>query len=429
MLRTCLLFPGQGAQYRGMGLHLYERYGFAKTRLAEASDAIGMDLLQLIREGTEEQLKLTANAQPAILATSYIAYEAIREETGLEPTYMAGHSLGEITALSCAGAISFYEAVRLVRMRGQFMQEAVAPGEGAMLSVIGLDAEQIARICAEQSGDEGIAVVSNYNADEQTVISGHRTTVERCAQQLQGAGGRIVPLNVSAPFHSPLMEKAAAQFRAEAEKLHYRPLQATVVSNVTAAPYEEATMIAAMLTAQLTAPVKWVQSMRFLASEGVVLAVDAGPSKVVANLLKKTCPGIKLFAYDAEDERDRLHQTFRHAKASKPSSRNFLSRCLAIAVSTPNTNWNNEEYEQGVSKPYKEIHRLQLQLDEEGRDPSEEEMARALDMLHSVFHTKRTPIEEQRMRYEQLMMETGTEHLFQSKEWMKNVAIANEYSV
>ncbi len=424
MLRTCMLFPGQGAQYKGMGLHLYERYGFAKTRLAEASDAIGIDLLRLIREGPEEQVTLTVNAQPAILVTSFIAYEAIREETGLEPAYMAGHSLGEITALSCAGAIPFYDAVRLVRMRGQFMQQAAAPGEGAMISIIGPPAEQIARVCEEQSGDDGIAVISNYNADEQTVISGNRAVVERCAQQLQEAGGRIVPLQVSAPFHSPLMEGAAAQFRTEAEKLDYSPLQATVISNVTAAPYANEAAIADTLTTQLTAPVQWVQSMRLLAAEGVVLAVDTGPSTIVANLLKKTSPGMKLFAYDSEAERNRLHQTFRQAKSSKPSSRTFLSRCLAIAVSTPNANWHHEEYEEGVAKPYKEIHRLQLQLDEEGRAPTEEEMARAVHMLRSVFHTKRTPVDEQRMRYEQLMRDTGTENLFQAKEWMNDVGIA-----
>ena len=429
MMRAAVIFPGQGAQYVGMAKGLADRYAFARTRFAEASDAAGVDLLKLCAEGPLDRLTMTATAQPAILASSYIAFEALQQETGIEPSLLAGHSLGEFTAIACAGAISFYEAIRIVRRRGQLMQQAAAPGAGAMMSIIGPGADQVERACAEATKPGSVVVVSNYNSMEQTVISGHSDAVERCAELLLGEGTKMVKLNVSAPFHSPLMEEASGSLREELMKLVYKPLRYPVISNVTALPHESESGIAELLTRQLTSPVMWSQTAAYIAQQKMALCIDTGPSSIVLNLMRKAGSAMKLFAYDQEAERDRLHRLFRHMRPAAPSTLAFVSRCLAVAVCTPNTNWSASEYEEGVSKPYKDIHQLQLKLDEEGRAPTDEEMSRALEMLVSVFETKRTPAEERRRRYEQIMKETGTESLFYDKGLVDDAASEKQYPV
>ncbi|PWW04859.1 [acyl-carrier-protein] S-malonyltransferase [Paenibacillus cellulosilyticus] len=429
MMRAAVIFPGQGAQYVGMAKELTDKYAFARTRFAEASDAAGIDLLKLCAEGPLDRLTLTANAQPAVLAASYIAFEALQQETGLEPTMLAGHSLGEYTALACAGGLSFYDAVRIVRYRGQLMQQAVAPGIGAMMSIIGPSAERVECACAEATMPGSVVVISNYNSPEQTVISGHSDAVERCGELLQEEGAKTVKLNVSAPFHSPLMEEASESLREELLKLDYKPLRYQVISNVTALPHHNESGIAELLTRQLTAPVMWAQTAAYIAQHKMAICIDTGPSSIALNLMRSTSPTMKLFAYDKTVEQDRVHRLFRHMRPAAPSTLAFVSRCLAIAVCTPNTNWNASEYEEGAAKPYKDIHQLQLKLDEEGRAPTDEEMARALEMLVSVFETKRTPPAEQRRRYEQLMKETGTESLFYDKGLIDDVASERQYPV
>jgi [acyl-carrier-protein] S-malonyltransferase len=422
MIRAAVIFPGQGAQYVGMVKELAGKYAFARTRIAEASDAAGVDLLKLCAEGPLDRLTLTVNAQPAILTASYIAFEALQQETGLEPTMLAGHSLGEFTALACAGGLSFYDAVRIVRHRGQLMQQAVAPGVGAMMSIIGPSADRVERACAEATRPGSVVVVSNYNSPEQTVISGHSDAVERCGELLQEEGAKTVKLNVSAPFHSPLMEDASESLRKELLKLDYKPLRYQVISNVTALPHLNESGIAELLTRQLTAPVMWAQTTAYIAQQKMAICIDTGPSSIVLNLMRNANPAMKLFSYDQAVEQERVHRLFRHMRPAAPSTLAFVSRCLAIAVCTPNTNWNAAEYEEGVSKPYRDIHQLQLKLDEEGRAPTDEEMAKALEMLVSVFETKGTPKVEQNRRFEQLIKETGTASLFYDKGLVADVA-------
>jgi [acyl-carrier-protein] S-malonyltransferase len=412
-----------------MAKDLADRYAFARTRFAEASEAVGIDLLRLCTEGPLDRLTLTEIAQPAILAVSCVAFEALQQETGLEPTFLAGHSLGEFSALASAGCIPFYDAVRVVSRRGQLMQHAAAPGIGAMVSIIGPDAGRIEHACAEATRPGSVVVVSNYNSAEQTVISGHADAVERCADQLREEGAKTVKLNVSAPFHSPLMEKASEALREELLKLEYKPPRYPVVSNVTALPYENESAVAELLTRQLTAPVRWAQTTAYIANQNLALCIDTGPSAIALNLMRSVNPAMKLFAYDQEAEREKLHRLFRHMRPPAPTTLAFVSRCLAIAVSTPNANWNATEYEEGVVKPYQAAHRLQLKLDDEGRAPSNDEMSAALDMLTSVFETKRTPREERQTRYEQIMKETGTEAIFYEKGLIVHASDESGYPV
>lgn len=414
-MKTALLFPGQGSQYVGMSTGICERYEIARRVFEEAGDALGMDLKKLCDAGPLDELTKTFNSQPAILVTSVAMYRIYMEQVGVVPSCLAGHSLGELTALTCAGAIDFTDAVKLVRQRGLFMQEAVALGAGAMTAVMGMDQETIAAVCQKISTENNMVVISNYNSPEQTVISGHQDAVARAAEELAGKGARTIPLKVSAPFHSPLMQSAADKFETELHKYKYQDPQYPVLSNVTAKPYAGKDQLIHNLTAQLVQPVQWTASMAYLQSQGIELTVEIGPGIVLRDLMKKNVPGIPAFSYDKEKDVKKLMETIAPqtpAVVDKAAKLKLISRCLAIVVCTPNQNWNNDEYHKGVIEPYRKVQQMLEQLEKEDKEPTLEQMREALEMLRLVFQTKRTLPPEQAERFNQLFEETGTRSLF-----------------
>jgi|GEM_PF-14521 len=300
------LFPGQGSQYSGMGRFLLERYAIARDTFAEASEALGLDLARLCLEGERAELTETANAQPAILTASVAAFRVLAEQHGLRPDIAAGHSLGEFSALACAGAIGFADAVRLVRFRGQCMQEAVGLGRGAMAAVTGLDAALIQAECAKLPAERAV-VISNYNAPGQTVISGYAAGVAAVSEALLAIGGSVTKLNVSAPFHSPLMADAALQLRGLLDATRFAEPAFPVIANITARPYTSKAELADSLTRQMTLPVRWTESMQYLVRQGVRLAVESGPGKVLKNLMRHNQTNIPAYAWDVEaDARELL---------------------------------------------------------------------------------------------------------------------------
>src|SRR5262245_3826247 len=285
-MTTAFLFPGQGSQAVGMGKGFYESSTGAKAVFEEANDALGFDLARLVFEGPEADLALTANTQPAVLTASVAAATACAER-GLKPSLAAGHSLGEYTALVVAGALRFADAVRIVRKRGEFMQEAVPVGTGAMAAIMGIELPAVEQVCAEAAKGE-VVEIANVNSSMQIVIAGHRAAVERAVALATERGGKMsVMLPVSAPFHCSLMAPAGARLVPELEAAAVSDPKIPVVRNVDAGVTRKAEDVRPFLLRQVDSPVRWTQCVQRLASEGATAFVEVGPGRVLSGLLRR----------------------------------------------------------------------------------------------------------------------------------------------
>ncbi len=283
------VFPGQGSQYVGMGKELYEEFGIAKETFQEASQVLGFDLAKLCFEGEQSELSLTANAQPALLTTSIACLRVLQNETSLSPSFVAGHSLGEYTALVANGAIKLADAVHTVRKRGEFMQEAVPVGMGAMAAILGLEKEKVEEICSQVSKNGMIASPANLNAPGQTVISGNKEAIEAASEIAKSEGAkRVVPLDVSAPFHCALMKPAADQLSGVLDDIEFNEMSAALVANCTASVTNDSGMIKELLINQVTSPVRWYESVEVLHNEGCNNYIEIGPKNVLSGLIKRT---------------------------------------------------------------------------------------------------------------------------------------------
>ena len=300
MGKLAFIFPGQASQYPGMGKDLAEKFPAARAVFEEADQALGFSISGLCFEGSEEALKLTENTQPAILTVSTAAARVLAEK-GVKPDFVAGHSLGEYSALVAAGAIAFADAVRAVRNRGRYMQEAISAGDGAMAAILGLSPAQVDQIC-KKAADGEVVSAANLNTPEQTVISGHAAAVKRAVELASQAGAkRAVILPVSAPFHCALMLPAQQKLEADLRKLEFAPLGIPLVNNVDAEIITGGEEARGSLIRQVSSPVRWEESTRELIDAGVNTFIEAGPGRVLTGLLRQIDRSVHCF--NVEDEK------------------------------------------------------------------------------------------------------------------------------
>jgi [acyl-carrier-protein] S-malonyltransferase len=287
MGKIALVFPGQGAQSVGMGKDVYDSCPEARQLFERADETLGFSLSSLIFEGPEDELKITYHTQPALLVTSLALYEVFKKK-GIAADYTAGHSLGEYSALTVSGVLAFEDAVATVRKRGEFMEQAVPGGQGAMAAVLGADRDRLSGLCESITRSVGIVELANVNCPGQIVVSGSREGVQAVIEQGKEAGAkRVIPLEVSGPFHSSLMKPAAEKLSGVLADLAMKPAEVPVVANVTARPVTDPERIRALLVEQVYSPVLWEDTIRWLIGEGVDTFVEIGSGTVLSGLVKK----------------------------------------------------------------------------------------------------------------------------------------------
>ncbi|ODP28713.1 [Acyl-carrier-protein] S-malonyltransferase [Paenibacillus nuruki] len=294
MGKIAFVFPGQGAQKVGMAKDVYDALPQAAELFKTADEVLGFSISELAFEGPEEQLKQTANTQPALLTASIALFEALKSKN-ITPDYVAGHSLGEYSALVAANALDFDQAVAIVRARGQYMEQAVPSGQGAMAAVLGAEREPLAALCAEISATGHAVELANVNCPGQIVVSGSVEGVNTVAARVKEIGGkRAIMLEVSGPFHSSLMKSAADQLSERLQTVSFRDATVPVVANVTAKTVTQGSDIQALLVEQVYSPVLWEDSVRFLIHEGVDTFIEIGPGNVLTGLIKKIDKNVRL---------------------------------------------------------------------------------------------------------------------------------------
>ncbi|MDY6856417.1 MAG: ACP S-malonyltransferase [Thermodesulfobacteriota bacterium] len=288
MAKTAFVFPGQGSQYVGMGKNFYDNFRIAREVFEEANDSLELDIKKICFEDPNGEIGLTINTQPAILTTSIAALRVLNQETDIKPSFVAGHSLGEFTSLVAADSLSFPDAVKLVRQRGKFMQEAVPIGMGTMAAIMGMQAKDVEKICTDVIEQGNVVSPANYNSPEQIVISGETEGVQKAIQFATEQGAkRTIVLDVSAPFHCTLMKPAMDRLAVELNKVPFKDIQIPLITNVEADVNTSKEKVQELLTKQVCSPVRWVQSIRRMIEEDVDFFIEVGPGKVLSGLLRK----------------------------------------------------------------------------------------------------------------------------------------------
>ncbi len=383
MSRTALLFPGQGSQRPGMGVELAKRSPAASEIFRRASEFLGWNVLETCERGSMELLTRGDVAQPAIVAVEMAYYHHLAEETDVRPDFMAGHSLGEVAALGCAGVFDLETALHVAQVRGAFMREAALQTPGTMCAVLGLPLEEVAGACAKHDRPGSRVVVSNENAPDQLVISGHRDAVEAVCRPLSSSNAKIRPLEVEGAFHSPLMAKAAEGFGKALAGIKMREPAVPVLSPVTTRPHTGAA-IPFLLQRQVVETVRWRGCFEFLVRARVKLFLECGPGNVLTRLAKRMGPGTDAFSLDDTGDCTVPPNPLK----STPEQDDFLSMCLAAAAASPDRSGDPEVFERDAAPAYRELEGLRLSVLEEGRSPTAADLSQSMALAERILEIK-----------------------------------------
>ena len=304
------IFPGQGSQYSGMGKFLYDNYQTARETFRLADDTLKFSLSDLCFNGNIKDLTKTYNTQPALLTISYIMYQIYIKKLDLRPSLLLGHSLGELTALVCSNAIKFTDGIKIARDRGLYMQECGDKSEGSMLAVLSNDFKLIKKFCSEISNEKLILEIANYNSNNQIVLSGNNRALDMIKEKLKKENIKCIRLNVSAAFHSPIMESASSKLRKNLSQYKFSQMSIPVISNISGKPYLSQDDIIKNLSLQVTKPVQWVKSISNALKLGANLFVEVGPKSVLKNLNKNICESIETLSLDIEADLCKFNDVF-----------------------------------------------------------------------------------------------------------------------
>ncbi len=305
MGKLAYVFPGQGSQYVGMGYDFYREFPESADVFHSAETALRYNLTDIIFKGPEEELNRTLHTQPAILTTSLAIYAVLKTKGFPQPDFVAGHSLGEYSALTVAGGVELFEAVRLANLRGKYMQEAVPEGLGAMYAVLKLPPEKVEEAC-RLAQEHGVVEPANYNSPEQIVISGEKIAVEKAGEIAKQMGGKVIPLKVSVPSHCSLMKPAADAFRLKLAQTPIKNINIPIVQNYTAKAHTMAPEIRENLYRQIFSPVRWFQSVLYMVDNGVDTFVEIGPKNVLSRLIQQTAPHVRVFNVEKVEDIEKV---------------------------------------------------------------------------------------------------------------------------
>ena len=367
MNKYSFIFPGQGVQYKGMGKTLYDAYPVFRQTFEEAGDVLHKDFGELCFNGRISELNKIENSLLAILITSIASFRVFSGQNKVSPEFLAGHSLGEYSALVASEVLDFKDALLLVKKRSEL---ALRKNEqGAMAIVEGINKEIIRNVCSEISGSEGTVSIACYNSPRQVVVCGDKSAVLKAEKQLSLLDASVTPMLSSPPFHCSLLKEEAEEFRDYLDTFIFGKPKWNIISNVTAVPAKDGEEIKRNLALQMMMPVQWEETLNVMAENQVDTLVEFGTKTILKNLAEDSRKQFSNYSFCQKEDQKKLQELFGKQEVGKKNEQrqtlhkaSFLGRCLAIAVCTQNFNWNNEEYELGAERPYKKIEALQLSL-------------------------------------------------------------------
>lgn len=406
MKKIAVLFPGQGAQYVGMGKELLNSE-LSNNISRIALDILNFDFKEMFLKLNPNDLVDTSVAQPLILIYGYLAFHECLSKSDISPQFLMGHSLGEITALTCAEAISISDALKIVNYRGKLMKE-FSNKIGSMIAIIGIEKKEAEQLCAHISSKSNFVQVANINSLDQIVVSGNDSGLKALKAHLDKMPVKIMELPMNIPFHSKLMEPIKKPFKEFLSKFQYHPLKYSVISNVNACPYLSEKHIVDNLTEQLSHPVMWQDSMTFIDSEKVDFCIDIGPKTILKNLSYTNSINAKVYAYDNTAEKEKIGNLLIGLNEGETQKRlDFIKACLTLAISVKNKSLMEDEYLQGVMEPYHSIERMLKDIETRKLIPTTPQLTDAYKMVEKVFKTKKISDDEFIEKTNSLFNKTG----------------------
>lgn len=405
-----LIFPGGGTQYTGMGRSLYDQHEQVRRLYEEAGDILGYDIKKVCFEGDLQNLSEMDNAQPAIYLFGIASWFTWHDRYSLTPAFAAGHSQGEYAALAAAGVVAWQDGLRLIRKRGELLKKAGDLHDGGMMAVNKVDGATVEAACKNVRSGGGKAYVAVYNSPLQHVVSGTRPDLEKTAYGLKSTGAEVNILNINTPSHCALMNEVVAEFKETLDKLTFREPGFTIIGNVTAKALSTEEIPGRMLE-HLTQPVRWQESMVHMQEAGVDWFIDMGPQAVLQNL-NKYLPGQPAgYALDVEDEYKALETAL---QGEMPDAEGFMKKCLVLAVSTKNFNYDDESYQQEVVAPYRELVKIRQAVPHNYRD--KEKYRKAFDLIRTILTNKHIPADQVSTHLDELLHSTRMPEVLNNKE-------------